>query len=662
VSTYSNPSPQRRILALIAIAALMIISAGFPVPAYGGAFDVRVGEIHITQGIQPSDARFWVPLVAERNTAVRVQVEGVSGIPGPVTGKLKVWVDGREITPPGGVDDLNRTFPPPHNQFIPPGGRFFDLLEYEEKTLNFELLAANYPIAPAANQNVSNNVDFEVQIFAQGDTNPANNLGQVNDLTVKRRGTPWLFKDRIFYFPSGIPQWPVPASNRPNEAFIAPRTGDAMAPAVWPLPDAPRNTGTQTNPIYPPVLPGAYFRFDCDGDGKITIGAQCFNQGSLIGDEAGLLLGKLARRRQLLIQGGFGPDRLVYLYGWVQDGKLAGHDGVALLGSNIGYGMDRPNRGQQIFAHEFGHMAGLPHNNPGRILNDYGWDTGARLHNNPLAMAHGVTGRVKLPSLYDDVMNNSGATRTATTWAELENYTTLLTTPKLDVEVPGARCGLTNTETPETLVVSGIPSRDSLGTQMRASVHRYPWCTGLDLKPDRPNVRLTLRIEEPGSRIRDIQVLINARMVIDLSDGAGHVEKLGPFATPIPILKGTKLHALRIEGLLGDLRAAELKPTLNNPKVEIISPKPMTQLGSGTTITWKASDADVGTTLTYQVAYSPNDGRDFIPLEVDLEEAKLTIDAKLLPTTVNGHGLLRIFANDGVNTSFADVGGLSLGN
>jgi hypothetical protein len=662
--------PSGRFSLLVGVVASLISLALFSSPA--AAFDVAVGEIHITQSIQTFDPRFWVPLVAERNTAVRVEVVPVSGTPGPVTGTLKVYVDGREITPPGGLDDLNRTFPAPYNSFVPPvtqpPGGFLGLLEFEEHTLNFELLAQHYPIAPSGNQGQSTNVDFRVEIFAEGDTNPNNNIAWTNNLTVIRRGAPWLFKDRVIFLPNGNP--PPSGAARPRESFIAPGIGDVMTPALWPIPDAPTNTGTQTNPIFPPILPRLTYTRDCDGDGKITRtdmvtqAGICYGPtGNVIGDETGFLIHHLQLRRQLLVSGGFGPDRLVYLYGWVRDGNLAGYSGVALRGGNVGYGTDANDRGQKTFAHEFGHMVGLPHNMPGRVIDPHGWDVGARLHNNPLGMPDGVTGRVKPRAFYSDVMNDSGAAQTRNTWIDLESYTALLHDPKLALRAPQP-CPevILHCEQFETAVVVGIPAGDpKIGTRMQARIVTYPWYTERLWEAEQPNLIVTLTVEESGTgALKVIEVPIDARLSIDLAKGGGQDEGIGPFVAPIPVLQDTKIRSLRIDGLKDGLLSTELQPSTYVPTVAIVSPKPHTVLGPKTTIAWLASDQDKDATLTYQVAYSPNDGFDFIPVEVDLEGTSLTIDATTLPKTQSGRGLMRVFVNDGLHTSYADVGGLSI--
>ena len=142
-----------------------------------------------------------------------------------------------------------------------------------------------------------------------------------------------------------------------------------MLQAVWPLPEFP------SQPFVPPpgMEPNASvhrrqvaFDRDCDGDGIISGDGECLNgNGDLIGYEANFLLQRLHWDRQVLASGAFGPDRLVFLYAWVNDSVLEGFDGFFNTGfANVGIGTDLPERGQMAFAHEFAHMVGLDHVNP----------------------------------------------------------------------------------------------------------------------------------------------------------------------------------------------------------------------------------------------------------------------------------------------------------
>jgi hypothetical protein len=613
----------------------------FPI-ASASAFDVAVGEIQVTQAVQDSNPLAAVPLVAEKHTAVRVQVIRISGSPTTVTGTLRVFIDGQEITPPGGVPDLNRTFPAPHNAFIPPvnsGNRFAPLLDAEEQTLNFELLATDHRLLAAGRLEAE--IRFDVQIAAAGDTNTGNDTGSVT-MTLVRRGAPWIFKDRVFYFPLGAGlAWPPPAANRPDETFIAPRTGDLMIPAIWPIPDAPTNTGTVTNPVFPPLLPGFTFLNDCDGDGRIGKDPMC--------DERALLLDRLLKRRQLLISGGHGPGRLVHLFAWVKDGHLRDHDGSSLLGQNVGYGLANPQRGQMIAAHEFGHMVGLDHNLPNRPVLLAGWDVGARLHNRPLPMA-GLTGRVKAVGGFEDVMNDSPLATTGNTWIDPTSYATMVADPKMSLETDDCEEGF------ETVVINGMPYRGRLF----ATAFRYPWCTPAFEIARRANMLVRLELLDAGAtRSRLVELPIDATIVTSVTEGLEETMP-GPFAVPVPVPKGTRVVSVGVEGLGIDVAPVSLKASASSPVVGLVWPKAGTTLSGVITLSWTAGDRDPGTALTYQVAFSPNGGRDFVPLDVDLRETRLTIDARRLPRTEPGRGLIRVFASDGVHTAMADVGGLSL--
>jgi hypothetical protein len=70
--------------------------------------------------------------------------------------------------------------------------------------------------------------------------------------------------------------------------------------------------------------------------------------------------------------------------------------------------------------------------------------------------------------------------------------------------------------------------------------------------------------------------------------------------------------------------------------------------GSSYTVTWTASDAD-GDPLTYLLEYSKDHGVNWQLLSGSLAQTHATLDLKQLPGTT--HGLFRVWASDGVNTS-----------
>ncbi|MDH3598449.1 MAG: hypothetical protein OEU26_02280 [Candidatus Tectomicrobia bacterium] len=622
-------------------------------------FDVSVGDIHITQGVQDITQIFWTELVAQRNTAVRVQVNRVTGIPGPITGKLHVFVDGQEITPSGGLDALNNGFVPPPNTAL------FQLLQTEQDTLNFELLADDVPLLLNPNVDVSQNVDFMVEIF--GDNDVSNNTGQVNDLTLVRRYSPTVIHFRLL--------WDANSATLNNQYGEPQPMDDRMLQAVWPIPDnyvqppVPNFVPPELDPSYSPYHLRAHILTDCNGDGLITYTGNRNNDpkcqyNNVEVTEYELILNRLLQWRHGIVQAGFGPDDYTYVFGWVADGGLTGHDGLALqqLDSNgdgfgvVSYGIDHPERGQQVLAHEFGHMIGLDHNIPGRALNGTGWDVGARLHQHPLPMQDG--GRVKQAGgIYGDIMNASGLETTVNTWIDLQNYQAVLDSPRLSPAYRRLRCGEINPKDTETIVVYGLPGQADKQTVIDVQAFTYPWCTEPDVAPEQPNLIVTIEVQEPSGKHAIHAAPVNARMLLPGFEEKGKGLTLAPFATPLPVQKGTQLLAVTVESLEDAFSPVKVIPSDHEPQVTILSPTPGATLAAETVISWQAKGDD---RLSSQVLYSVDQGKSFIPLAVSPNGTKFTIHTRDLPTTESGQGLIRVLVNDGLNTTYQDVGRLSI--
>ena len=97
-----------------------------------------------------------------------------------------------------------------------------------------------------------------------------------------------------------------------------------------------------------------------------------------------------------------------------------------------------------------------------------------------------------------------------------------------------------------------------------------------------------------------------------------------------------------------------------NPEVEIVAPKPGATLGRKTTLRWQVADPDSpGSAMMYHVAYSPDGGRSFYPVDVNLRATSVTFDATNLPRSEGGRGLLRVFVSDGLNSGFTDLSRLN---
>lgn len=86
----------------------------------------------------------------------------------------------------------------------------------------------------------------------------------------------------------------------------------------------------------------------------------------------------------------------------------------------------------------------------------------------------------------------------------------------------------------------------------------------------------------------------------------------------------------------------------------MLKPSQGARVAARTTLDWRVSDPDTkASRLRFQVAYSPDGGKSFVPAGTDLERTKLTVDPEQLPKSNNG--IFRIFVSDGLNTQFKDI-------
>lgn len=83
------------------------------------------------------------------------------------------------------------------------------------------------------------------------------------------------------------------------------------------------------------------------------------------------------------------------------------------------------------------------------------------------------------------------------------------------------------------------------------------------------------------------------------------------------------------------------------PEVQVLTPRgsEVWEIGKPATVTWKASDQD-GDTLTYSVAISPDQGKTWLPLAIDLLGSQFNISSVGFS---EGTYLIRVRASDGIN-------------
>lgn len=592
----------RRALAVgcaLLAAALPASSAERPL-----AVDLTVTGVEVTQAIQtPTNS---IQLVSNRSTAVRATL-GVSGSGGAsvpnVTGRLHVFRNGSEITPAAGVAPLASLNAPVAPQRA-----------NENDTLNFELAAPTGILASA-------DVDFRVDVTpVAGEANTANNSGAANNLTVVDRATPSLFFTRINYTPAGL--------GLPSDANIQPGTGDAFVRGIFPVNDGDPNFYRQG------LFPSLTYSEDANGDGVLDA----------FGADGNDLLSLLASCRQLIVDNGLGANSTTFLGAWLAGNPIDGN-GLAQLPGNNFFANTDPIRGQRSYAHEFTHNFGFDHID--RAIDQVGWDVRSRLPNNPAG--NNTNGRVK-PTTRLDVQ--VAGKLTAQAWVESAKYLSLLGNAIL-APSGSASPDIRKRSRKQVLVIQGIfdPTGRSLRTLL--PVFRYPWLS----EPTRANAR-----GRYVALVRTSQGV--TKLTFDATvrdDDLGHHDKRetgrGFFEIMIPA--SGDVSSLEIVTLSGSRRLGAITRSKEPPRLQIVSPAQGGKLGRRTTVKWQASDGDTDPgRLMFNVAYSPNRGRTWVPVGVDIRGAQITFDSTQIQRAA-GVGVIRVFVSDGLNTSFADVTGLS---
>lgn len=570
------------------------------------AIDLTVTSVEVTQATQtPTNS---VQLVAQRSTAVRATI-GVSGSGGApvagVTGRLHVFRNGVEVTPAAGVAPINAPFTAP----VAP------TRANQNHTLNFELAA---PTGIAA----STDVDFRVDVTpVPGEASTANNSGAASNLTVVNGTTPSLFFTRINYTPSGL--------GLPSDAFISPGVGDAFVRGILPVNDGDANLYRQG------LFPSLTYSEDANGDGKLETDPSIASDGVD-------LLSLLASCRQLIVDNGLGATDSTFLYGWLAGNPINGNGQGQMPGRNA-YGNSAPVRGQRSYAHELTHNFGFDHITS--AIDQVGWDVGARLSGNPAT--NNTAGRVKPTSLFDIQV---AGLLTNQAWIDSAKYAALLSNPALGFGAgsPDRGGDARKQASRRVLVIQGI--FDPTGKRIRVlkPVFRYPWLS----QPTQVNRagRFLVQVQTATSVIK---VPFDAAV----RDDGKENDVLGLFEVMVPA-RGD-VTSITITNREGRETYASIVRSKRPPQLRILAPASKGTLGRQTTVRFTASDPDTPTSsLMYQVAYSPDGGRTFVPVGVDVTATQLTFDSTQIQAS-RGRGLIRVFASDGLNTVYADVRGLS---
>jgi len=558
--------------------------------------DISVQDVEVTQAIQ--DGGHSATLIAQRSTSVRVTVNTNGANINGVTGILRVFAGGTEVTPAGGIAPIGSL-----NAVASPNR------DVEAHTLNFEMPA---PTVISA----SNDVDFRVELTpVVGETNIANNTGSRDNLTFVSRTTPNIFFTRIDYTPAG--------AGLPALADVQSGRGDLFVRGIYPVNDADPNLYRQG------LFPTLPYSTDPNNDNIV-------NAGSEVSD----VLAFLASCRQLIVDNGLGAANNTFLYGFMAGNPIDGN-GWAPVGGFVAFGNTQDVRYQRTFAHELGHNFGLNHNS--NTLNpETGWDVGARLPGNPAG--NNVTGRVK-PTTMNDIMVGGQLTNSA--WITLSNYNFFAGSSILS-DAPDRFEPDKRLVAERVAVVQGIFNLE--GTQLISlePVFRYPWLS-------QPSFR---NQEEPFQAI----VTTNTGEVIKqnfnplLGDDSDNTKEVyGFFEVMLPVPPRSEINSVRIIDTRNDKEMGVVQSS-RPPRINVIAPQSGAVLGASTELKWEVADPDTRPELLmYNISYSPDNGRNWVPVGVRVRGTSFTIPTDQIQAAREGKGILRVYVSDGLGNDFDDV-------
>lgn len=567
--------------------------------------DIHVEGIEVTQAIQ--DTAQSVQLVSQRATAVRVRVGTASGgSAAGVDGALRVFVDGAEVTPVGGVAPIN-------TPFTAPDSASWDR-DQQDHTLNFELAAPSGIVA-------SSDVDFVVDLDPlPNEPDTTNNQGRLDDLSFEERISPQLYFTRINYIPAG--------AGLPALADVEPGMGDSFVQGIYPVDDSDPDLYREG------LFPTLTWSQDPNGNGQIDSGGEVSD-----------ILDWLESCRQLIVDadGGSGDD--IFLYGWVEDNPIPSN-GWANTGGRIAFGNTQHIRHQRTYAHELGHNFGLSHNS--RTLDpDTGWDTGGRLDGNPAT--NNTTGRVKITTLNDIMV---GGQLTDSAWVDPTTYDFFLSSP---VIAPGGG-GPDERRSLGVVAVSGVLDDSGRELVRLNPTFRYPWPSEAS-QPFDGGEYLAVVTDVQGTTYETTFSGV-------LGDDARDSEEIyGFFAVAVEVPAALQIAEVSVirredERVLGTLRRSA------PPAVRLERPSAGDTLAEEVEVRFSVSDSDTPLSeVRLQFAYSSDGGTTWVPVAVNVPgtETSVVVDSRQVQNTLEqGAGAIRAFASDGLNTVFDEVTGLTV--
>lgn len=611
--------------ALHAITASAILATTLGLAPRASAVDLSVASIQVTQGFQNGST----VLVGGRATMIRVTIavaDSAQAVPG-VDAVLRMIVDGVE-SPAGPFFSLNGPITAP--------------LSPQPGVLNHTL---NFIVVPP----IASNAVFKVLV------NPTGSVAESNTANNLFTSPPFTFECRAIVDLAYVPIDYTEGGGVPDLALLEPGVADNFLRGIF----AVGEWNYHRSPL-----------------------------GALVWDEnvngtSGDLLVALMDIRNALIPGA-GYAKPEFIYGFLPGNPYSGNGLANGTPGIAAFGNTTLERWQRTFAHEVGHLWGLPHNS-------------AQLGSPQVDVEHHLKDPLNLGPMHaatkSDVMVPGLLTHQA--WVAAVTYNKCLTDARAQCSSlqPPDRGGggESDAPSPQRRMAPADEQRClRIGGQIRhadRAVTLKPAMRFDRASPTRDDPLGDLSIEAydtQGALVQRVRVRTDALIESCEGDGARHpaaaIHVLLPEPLDGPVIDlvvvrdlaepkgaGQGAAAPRTAGRAGGASSGPVVASLARSSaapivsIDAIAPAPVRLPGGGAAsgappvqIRWSAVDPD-GDTTSAMALYSPDGGVRWAPVTVGAKGGSIVFDPSNLPGALPGMGLLRLRVSDGMNITDVDA-------